>query len=84
MSRMNIVSLAKQAGFTVANGSYGVKFSGGDLERFAELVVATERERLAATFDRQDVAFYGSAIAESLRRVNGFTYPNQRERNATD
>lgn len=40
---MNIEALAKQAGFTVANGSYGLKFSGGDFEMFARLVAEAER-----------------------------------------
>lgn len=33
-------------------------------------IVAADRERLAMAFDRQDVTFYGSAIAEAIRRSN--------------
>jgi hypothetical protein len=29
-----------------------------------------ERERLAKEFDQQDAPFYGSAIAQALRRYN--------------
>ncbi|MDP2196928.1 MAG: hypothetical protein Q8J72_13215 [Rhodocyclaceae bacterium] len=41
---MNIEALAKKAGFTVENGSYGLKFSGGDFQMFAQFVAEEERE----------------------------------------
>lgn len=47
-----------------------VCFRPHDLARFAGQIAANERERLAQEFDRQDVTFYGSAIAASLRRAN--------------
>lgn len=47
-----------------------VCFRPHDLAHFAEMVAADERERLAKVFDRQDVTFYGSAIATALRRSN--------------
>lgn len=40
------------------------------IEMFAEAIRMDERERLAKLFDQQDVTFYGSAIAASLRRSN--------------
>lgn len=47
-----------------------VCFRPHDLARFADQIAADERERLAKAFERQDVTFYGSAIAASLRRSN--------------
>ena len=47
-----------------------VCFRPHDLALFADQVAANERERLARVFERQDVTFYGSAIAASLRRSN--------------
>lgn len=44
---MDIEALAKKAGFTVANGSYGLKFSGGDFERLVRLAKEEEREACA-------------------------------------
>lgn len=47
-----------------------VCFRPHDLACFAAQVAAYERERLARAFDQQDVTFYGSAIAASLRLTN--------------
>ncbi|MBK6907584.1 MAG: hypothetical protein IPH08_11105 [Rhodocyclaceae bacterium] len=44
---MDIEALAKKAGFTVANGSYGLKFSGGDFELLVRLATEEEREACA-------------------------------------
>ena len=71
---MNIIQAARDAGLWCPSGEpesgnwYGCI---EELQAFAALVAAAERERLAKAFDRQDVTFYGSAIAESLRRANG-------------
>lgn len=47
-----------------------VCFRPHNLALFAEQVAANERERLARAFERQDVTFYGSAIAAALRSSN--------------
>ena len=47
MMNMDIEALAKQSGFSIANGSYGLKLSGGgSLEQFADLVAQQAAEEM--------------------------------------
>ena len=64
MTRDGIIKLAREAGFTSSNGfsMLVVRHSNGswvdisvELERFAALVAAAERERIACEFDRRAV-----------------------------
>jgi hypothetical protein len=71
---MNIKELAKQAGLKLhqeqAPGIDGVVGSWGNLERFAELVAAHEREECAKVCDRfqaRDVGMQPAECAGAIR-----------------
>ncbi|MBK6907463.1 MAG: hypothetical protein IPH08_10400 [Rhodocyclaceae bacterium] len=61
---MDIEALAKKAGFTVANGSYGLKFSGGDFELLVRLATEEEREACAKVCEE---------LANKYKRLNPYS-----------
>ena len=76
MTRDDIIRLAREAGFvrvvaTHADGSLITTVAPiEELERFAALVAAAERERLAMVFDKEeDRPYYGRHVAQKLRKL---------------
>jgi hypothetical protein len=68
---MNIEKLAKEAGFTLTQGSYWQNVRGTDanLQRFAELVADAEKERIATfvAVQRNDIPATGEEFAAAIR-----------------
>lgn len=67
---MNIEKMAKEAGFTLTQGSYWQNVRGTDtnLQRFAELVAAEEKKRIAAFVaeQRNDIPATGEEFAAAI------------------
>ena len=82
MNREDIIKLAREAGFNVEQG-FLLRVTGvdEDLERFAALVAAAEREKVAAWMTRQGYATgHGDTIEDLLKELEWQI--RERERNA--
>jgi len=64
MNRDDIIRMAREAGIGLVEGASLVYFHTSDLERFANLVAAAEREECAKVCDARNAAYCAFAIRE--------------------
>lgn len=67
MNKEKVVELAREAGF-MAYGNHDVYAAHDDLQRFAALVAAHEREQCARIVDAEKIGFYDDDAM--LRRLS--------------
>jgi hypothetical protein len=81
MNREDIIRMAREAGFASPDGSF-ITWGASDeqLERFAALIAAAEREKLAAWMMRQGYATgHGDTIKDLLKELEWQIKERERE-----
>ena len=81
MTREDIIRMAREAGINVEQG-FLLRFAGveDDLERFAALIAAAEREKVAAwMIDRSYATGHGDTVEDLLKELEWQVRESERE-----